>query len=742
MILNIGGGGGLPIRLIVTAPTGSAVSVTRGTTVLAANEVDGVWTFAIPSLGVWTIRATIDGQSLMQDVDISKVGQYNVTLEAPIKATLNDNDWATIKSVADESKGANYWAVGDTKEIIINGKVSDGLTLNNYSTWVYIIGFDHNKDVEGTGIAFQGFKTAQTGGVDIALCDSGFGINKTSGQWFNMNNSHSNIGGWASCLMRTVTIPVVKVALPTDLTSVIKTTTIYSDNTGGTSTASSYVTATQDEIYLLAEFETFGVRYAANSAEQNYQQQYAYYSAGNSKIKYNHSGTSTAVQWWERSVRSSDLNNFCAAGKDDAPTIYFAYLVLGFAPAFKVGGAKYTPLEYIRSSGTQYIDTGYIPNQDTRVYAECVLPIASGSTQALFGSRVISSSSQYQFVTQGGYYRTDYNTTINNFTQTSFGDTKFYIDKNKNITDVNGQYNIEQTYGTFTCPGNMYIFATNNNGSVYGYASAKLYVLKIYDNDVLIRDFIPAKDEIGNAGLFDKVEEKFYYNAGTGSFGIPGARYVTSVPIGNSVYCEENGTRTEFIVVHQGNPDISMYDSSCDGTWVVRKDCYNEQAWSANNNRWQLASLQQWLRDTYIGYLNISDNVKQVKIPHALGLASETVYTGANGLASKVFLLSAVELGFATKTGVPILTDGTKLDYFNQTNEADPKRVAKFNGTAAAWWTRSPEAGSTNGVVYVETGGTDSNNAATATLGVRPAFILSSTTYVDSDNNLLTAPPL
>ena len=338
MILNIGGGGGLPIRLIVTAPTGSAVSVTQGTTVLAANEVDGVLTFAIPSLGVWTIHATIEGQLLTQDVDISKVGQYNVTLEAPIKTTLNDNDWATIKDVADQSKGANYWAVGDTKEIIINGKVSDGLTLNNYSTWVYIIGFDHNKDVEGTGIAFQGFKTAQTGGVDIALCDSGFGFNKTSGQWFNMNNSHSNIGGWASCLMRTVTIPVVKVALPTDLTSVIKTTTIYSDNTGGTSTASSYVTATQDEIYLLAEFETFGVRYAANSAEQNYQQQYAYYSAGNSKIKYNHSGTSTAVQWWERSVRSSDLDNFCAAGKDDAPTVYFAYLVLGLAPAFKVGG--------------------------------------------------------------------------------------------------------------------------------------------------------------------------------------------------------------------------------------------------------------------------------------------------------------------------------------------------------------------------------------------------------------------
>ena len=311
MILNIGGGGGLPIRLIVTAPTGSAVSVTQGTTVLAANEVDGVWTFAIPSLGVWTIHATIEGQSLTQDVDISKVGQYNVTLEKPVKTTLNDNDWATIKSVADESKGPNYWAVGDTKQIVINGKLSDGLTLSNYSTWVYIIGFDHNSAVEGTGIAFGGFKTAQTSGIDVALCDSAYSNNKTSGQWFNMNNSNANRGGWSSSRMRSTTLPLVKSALPSELTSVIKTTSIYSDNTGGGSDVASYVTATQDELYLLAEFEIFGARTYANSAERNYQKQYAYYVAGNSKIKYRHDSTATAVYWWERSVSATHAYDFC-----------------------------------------------------------------------------------------------------------------------------------------------------------------------------------------------------------------------------------------------------------------------------------------------------------------------------------------------------------------------------------------------------------------------------------------------
>ena len=336
MILNIGGGGGLPIRLIVTAPTGSTISVTQGTTVLSANEVDGVWTFTIPSLGVWTINATIEWQSLTQDVDISKVGQYNVTLEGPVKATLNDNDWATIKSIADESKGANYWAVGDTKEITINGKVSDGLTLSNYQTWVYIIGFNHNSSVEGTGIAFGGFKTAQASGVDVALCDSGYNTIKTSGQWFNMNNSATNSGGWASCRMRSTTLPLVKSALPSELTSVIKTTSIYSDNTGGGSDTASYVTATQDDLYLLAEFEIFGTRGLANSAEQNYQQQYAYYIAGNSKVKYKHNDTSTAVAWWERSVYASLDPFFCAVDTNGTADDFTVTGSHGLAVAFKI----------------------------------------------------------------------------------------------------------------------------------------------------------------------------------------------------------------------------------------------------------------------------------------------------------------------------------------------------------------------------------------------------------------------
>ena len=343
MIINrYAKGGGLSPRIVVTAATGSTVTCTKGGTTLTATEVGGKWTFNLNDFGTWTVKATLGGKSATKDVDVVWAQVYEVTLLF-VDATLNNNDWETIKQVADASAGANYWSVGDTKQITINGKLSDGLTLSNYQTWVYIIGFDHNSAVEGTGIAFGGFKTAQTSGRDVALCDSGYNSSKSSGQWFNMNNNNSTSGGWASCNMRNNTLPLVKAALPSELTSVIKTTSIYTDNTGGGSTSASYVTATQDELYLLAEFEVSGVRKYANIAEQNYQKQYAYYVAGNSKIKYKHDSTATAADWWERSVRSSSEAACCYMNINGATADSTVLGSHGLAPAFKVGTTPIFP---------------------------------------------------------------------------------------------------------------------------------------------------------------------------------------------------------------------------------------------------------------------------------------------------------------------------------------------------------------------------------------------------------------
>ena len=340
-IYNQGFGGGMNPSITVTTTAGATVTVTLGTKSVTATATGGTAKISVWDYGSYSVHAALGDAVGDATVDVVAVQDYTVTVETvvPIPTVLNNATWAQIKSVAEKSQGPNYWSVGDTKQITINGKLSDGLTLSNYQTWVYIIGFDHNKDVEGTGIAFQGFKTAQTGGIDVALCDSGYNTDKTSGQWFNMNNSQENYGGWASCRMRSTTLPLVKSALPSELTSVIKTTSIYSDNTGGGRDTASYVTVTQDDLYLLAEFEIFGAHEGANSAEQNYQLQYAYYAAGNSKIKYRHNATSTAVLWWQRSVWAKARDYFCLVWLNGTLSSAIPPYSCGFAPAFKVGGA-------------------------------------------------------------------------------------------------------------------------------------------------------------------------------------------------------------------------------------------------------------------------------------------------------------------------------------------------------------------------------------------------------------------
>lgn len=281
----------------------------------------------------------------------------SVTVEAKfVSSVLNENDWSVIKSVADASQGANYWAVGDRKAVTVNGTV--GTQAINGTYYVYILGFDHNSSREGTGITFGTFKTALSGGRDICLVDSHYNDYSTGGQkWFNMNHSsNTNSGGWKGCDLRydvlgstnsnnndagttTATSPVsgtLMAALPSDLRAVMKPMTIYTDNTGGGSNTASYVTASVDYLPLLAEFEIFGTRSYANSAEQNYQQQYQYYKNGNSKVKYRHSSTSSTAYWWERSPNCNTSSTFCIVVTGGSANHSNARGSFGLAPAFRV----------------------------------------------------------------------------------------------------------------------------------------------------------------------------------------------------------------------------------------------------------------------------------------------------------------------------------------------------------------------------------------------------------------------
>lgn len=281
----------------------------------------------------------------------------SVTVEAKfVSSVLNENDWSVIKSVADASQGANYWAVGDRKAVTVNGTV--GTQAINGTYYVYILGFDHNSSREGTGITFGTFKTALSGGTDICLVDSHYNDYSTGGQkWFNMNHSsNTNSGGWKGCDLRydvlgstnsnnndagttTATSPVsgtLMAALPSDLRAVMKPMNIYTDNTGGGSNTASYVTKSVDYLPLLAEYEIFGTRSYANSAEQNYQAQYQYYKNGNSKVKYRHSSTSSTAFWWERSPYSTGSYYFCFVYTNGTATNASARNSIGLAPAFRV----------------------------------------------------------------------------------------------------------------------------------------------------------------------------------------------------------------------------------------------------------------------------------------------------------------------------------------------------------------------------------------------------------------------
>ena len=249
------------------------------------------------------------------------LNQGNVVEDALVVSNvLNENSWLTISKVAELGEAQNYWSVGDSKEIVLNGTVGT-TSFNNEAVSVFIIGFDHNAAVEGGGRIH--FQLGKKDGTPIALVDGMYGGYKYTAGYFIMNTEDSSTGGWADCQMRqtvlgsnsaSATNPnanTLLAALPEDLRAVMKPCPKYSDNVGGEENAASAVTATSDWLFLLSEYEYFGERTYANSAEQNYQAQYAYYSAGNSKVMYRHNKTTANANVWCRSVAVEYDPTFC-----------------------------------------------------------------------------------------------------------------------------------------------------------------------------------------------------------------------------------------------------------------------------------------------------------------------------------------------------------------------------------------------------------------------------------------------
>lgn len=226
---------------------------------------------------------------------------------------------------------------------------------------------------------------------------------------------------------------------------------------------------------------------------------------------------------------------------------------------------------------------------------------------------------------------------------------------------------------------------------------------------------------------------------------IPASTPLGNKAVGDIVKLNVGGVAVDFIVVQQGNPNATLYDASCDGTWLLMKDVYVVKAWDSTDNDYANSDAHAYLNGDFLGLFdsNIQSVIKQVKIPYRAGAGGDnTVTSGANGLSAKAFLLSSAETNFNLGTNQP--NEGVTLSYFvGCANGADSKRIAYYNGAKYGWWFRSPYRGNNNQAIYVyyDNGSYNLANVSTANgIGLRPALILPTTLGVEEDGTVLSTP--
>lgn len=217
----------------------------------------------------------------------------------------------------------------------------------------------------------------------------------------------------------------------------------------------------------------------------------------------------------------------------------------------------------------------------------------------------------------------------------------------------------------------------------------------------------------------------------------------SDLAVGSSVYLMEDGVAKEYLVVNQGIPEqSSLYDSSCDGLWLLRKNCYDARAWDSSAvNDYENSMIHAWLNGDFFNLLGTKEQsaIKQVKIPYVKGTGKTTVNSGADGLLTKIFLLSAYEYGFTTSETSQIAVEGAKLSYFESGtgDSACNKRVFKYGTNNAIYWLRSPYTTNTDSVKVVTTLGKISGYTASYAQNICPALVLPSTAIFDANTLIL-----
>lgn len=210
----------------------------------------------------------------------------------------------------------------------------------------------------------------------------------------------------------------------------------------------------------------------------------------------------------------------------------------------------------------------------------------------------------------------------------------------------------------------------------------------------------------------------------------------SALPVGSVVKLMEGGTAVEYLVVNQGIPSNSnLYDASCDGTWLLRKDCHSKRVWNTSNiNNYETSAINNWLNGDFFNNFGSVEQaaIKQVKIPYGKGAGSSSITSGASGLPVKIFLLGCAELEI---TGSNLMTDGATLAYFS--GAADSDRVAMLNGATAFWFTRSTYSGNSSRVYSITfSGGVGYGNASDPN-SIRPALVIPKTALFDASTLIL-----
>lgn len=213
---------------------------------------------------------------------------------------------------------------------------------------------------------------------------------------------------------------------------------------------------------------------------------------------------------------------------------------------------------------------------------------------------------------------------------------------------------------------------------------------------------------------------------------------MSDLEIGQTIKLNVNGKVWDWLVVNQGLPS-SIYDTSCDGTWLLLKDIYEERQWNnKDSNVLETSTIQSYLNGDFLNLFdgNVKGAIKQVKIPYRKNGGSRgTDQSGANGLLCKIFLLSGYEVGWTLNNSSQLPVDGAKLDYFESGTgtSAKNKRIANWNGRTNNWYLRSPITNFTNYVNVVGANGVNGNSRAYNSQGIRPAIILPSDMIVTDD---------